>query len=38
MIPVHMPSTVSNSAAAPKPLTGRVILLVLLAVGLGFFW
>jgi uncharacterized membrane protein YdjX (TVP38/TMEM64 family) len=32
-----MPSTVSNSAAAPKPLTGRVILLVLLAVGIGFF-
>ena len=37
MIPVHMPSTVSSSAAAPKPLTGRVILLVLLAVGIGFF-
>jgi uncharacterized membrane protein YdjX (TVP38/TMEM64 family) len=32
-----MPSTVSSSAAAPKPLTGRVILLVLLAVGIGFF-
>jgi uncharacterized membrane protein YdjX (TVP38/TMEM64 family) len=32
-----MPSTVSSSTIIPKPLTGKVILLALLVVGIGVF-
>jgi uncharacterized membrane protein YdjX (TVP38/TMEM64 family) len=33
-----MPSTLSNSTAAPKPLTGKVILIALLITGIGIFF
>lgn len=32
-----MPSTVSSSTVTPKPLTGKVILLALLVIGIGVF-
>jgi uncharacterized membrane protein YdjX (TVP38/TMEM64 family) len=32
-----MPSTLYNSTAAPKPLTGKVILIALLIAGIGIF-
>lgn len=39
MIPSHttMPSTLSSSTVTPKPLTGKLILMALLAAGIGIF-